>query len=229
MNLEKYKKFFLNGDWHTHSTFSDGENTPEEIVKTAISLKLGLIAITDHVNKKTNWLDDFKIEIDRLKNKYHDKIVILSGFEAKAINLQGDIDARLEFYEKVDIILGAIHRIPTKNGFIPQEEISSRKDEAFRNWRKTMISLINNPNADIIAHPTNLLLKHDIIIPTTTKKEIAELAKQKNKIFEINVKYQVPDKDFFDLLKENDVPLVIGTDAHNIEELKKYNRNKSCF
>jgi len=224
MILNKYKKYFLNGDWHTHSTFSDGKNTPEEMVKAAISMNLELIAITDHVNRKTDWLDEFSEEINRLKNKYKNQILILSGIEAKAIDLKGNIDARVEFFDKIDIALGAIHRIPTTEGFMPKEQISKRKDEALTHWNKTILTLLKNPNVDIIAHPTNLLSLCQITVPSTMKKEIAGLAKEKDKAFESNIKYQVPDKEFIELLKENNVSIVKGSDAHDIEELKKFQK-----
>lgn len=225
MILNKYKKYFLNGDWHTHSTFSDGKNTPEEMVKAAISINLELIAITDHVNRKTDWLDGFSEEINRLKNKYKNQILILSGIEAKAIDLKGNIDAQVEFFDKVDIVLGAIHRIPTTEDFMPKEQISKRKDEALTHWNQTILALLKNPNVDIIAHPTNLLSLYQITVPLTMKKEIIGLAKGKDKAFESNIKYQVPDKEFIELLKENNVSIVKGSDAHSIEELKKFQKN----
>ena len=35
-------------DLHTHSVFSDGTDTPEEIVKAAVSLGLSAVALCDH-------------------------------------------------------------------------------------------------------------------------------------------------------------------------------------
>jgi predicted DNA-binding protein YlxM (UPF0122 family) len=81
MKLEKYKSLFLTGDWHTHSKYSDGDNSPAEIIKTAINLDLKLIAITDHVNNKSNWLENFELEINNLKDKYRNKITVLSGMQ----------------------------------------------------------------------------------------------------------------------------------------------------
>jgi len=222
MKLEKYKKYFLNGDWHVHSTFSDGKNMPEEIVKTAIDSNLELIAITDHVNRQTNWLDKFVIEINRLKKKYENKIKILSGMEAKVIDLNGNIDARPAFFDKIDIILAAFHRIPTINGFLPKEQISERMNETLECWYKAMLAVLKNPNVDIIAHPTNLLCMYGIDIPFAMKKEIVKSASKNKKIFEINIKHKVPDEEFIKLLKKNNVLMVKGSDAHSIEELKKF-------
>ena len=221
MKLDEYKKYFLTGDWHTHSTFSDGRNLPEEIVETAINLGLQLIAITDHVNIETGWLDDFVLEISRLKRKYGNKIMILSGIETKIVDLNGSVDARPDFFDKVDIVLAAFHRVPTDNDFMHKEDISKRKGKALEYWHIAMLSVLKNPNVDIIAHPTNLLLIHGIAIPFAMKKEIAKAANKNGLIFEMNIKYKVPDEEFIRLLEENNVAMVRGSDAHNVEEMKE--------
>ena len=38
----------IKANFHTHSTFSDGANTPEEMVQTAISLGMTALGFSDH-------------------------------------------------------------------------------------------------------------------------------------------------------------------------------------
>ena len=57
-------------DMHVHSSFSDGKNTPEEIIKAAIQLKLSDVCIVDHVRQDSDWLDDFFKTMKSLKNLY---------------------------------------------------------------------------------------------------------------------------------------------------------------
>ncbi len=102
----------IRGDMHLHSSFSDGRNTPEEIVREAIRIGYREIAITDHVRRTTDWLDNFCEELSRLEQIYAARIKLYSGIEAKTINLKGDVDACPEFFKKVDLVLGAFHRIP---------------------------------------------------------------------------------------------------------------------
>lgn len=45
-SMEKEKLTFC--DLHTHSTFSDGTDTPAELIKKAEQAKLGAVALTDH-------------------------------------------------------------------------------------------------------------------------------------------------------------------------------------
>ena len=44
-------------DLHTHSIFSDGTSTPEELIDLAVDAGLGAIALTDH--NTIDGLEDF--------------------------------------------------------------------------------------------------------------------------------------------------------------------------
>ena len=96
-------------DLHVHSTFSDGENTPEEMVLSAISLGLDTIGFSDHSYMERNIgycmtdEDGYKAEISRLKEKYRAKINILCGIE------QDYFAARPA--EGYDYIIGSVHNI----------------------------------------------------------------------------------------------------------------------
>jgi HisJ family histidinol phosphate phosphatase len=209
---------------HLHSNFSDGENSIEEMTKTAIQLGLKQISFTDHVRRTTEWLDDFIKEIRRVKKKYP-QIKIYSGIEAKVIDLNGNIDAKKEFFEKVDLVLGAIHRIPKgKEEYLLAEEILADKKRALDLWFKSMMKLLENDNVDIITHPTSILKKYSIRVPKSLKEEIAKSAKKHKKTFEINRKHRVPDEDFIAILKNEKVSFVHGSDSHSTGELVTFSK-----
>lgn len=207
-------------DLHIHSNFSDGCNSPEEIVKRAIQLGYKEIAIVDHVRRSSNWVNKFVAEMGRLKQLYSGEIKLHSGIEAKVINLNGDVDARLEFFAKVDLVLGAFHRIP-KGGdeYLSNYEISSNMDKALSYWFTTKMKLLENPDVDIIAHSTAILKRNGIIIPTIMKQAIAQKAALFEKTFEVNSKYQLPDREFLHFLQINKVKLSFGSDSHSIDEI----------
>ena len=210
----------IEGDLHVHSTFSDGLSTPEEIVLRAILKGYKYIGVVDHVRRTTDWLDEFSTEMERLKQLYSDKIRLYSGIEAKIVNLNGDIDARPAFFSKVDLVLGAIHRIPKgQDEYFNSDEIASDNDNALEYWFKGMMKLIENPHVHIIAHPTAVLTRYNIPIPTEIKKVISKKAAVYNKILEVNLKYKVPDNEFIRLLQLNNVKLSIGSDSHSVEEM----------
>ena len=208
-------------DLHVHSTFSDGHNTPEEIIKHALLNNYEEIAVVDHVRRTTDWLDDFVREIDRLKCIYRNKLKIYSGIEAKVINLKGDIDARPEFFPKVDLVLGAFHRIPRgEEEYFSEEQMIRDKKGALEFWFKCFMKLLENHNVRIVAHPTAILKRHNITVPAEMKKFIARKAADCGMILEVNSKYQVPDAEFLNILQSHRVKLSFGSDSHSIEEMQ---------
>ena len=207
-------------DLHLHSTFSDGRNTPEEMVRHAILNNYVEIAIVDHVRRTTDWLDNFAIEMGRLKQYYRDQITLYSGIEAKVINLKGDVDARPDFFPKVDLVLGAFHRIPKGDEeYLSEAEINMDKDRALEFWFTGFMKLLENHDVGIIAHPTAILKRHNITVPADMKNLIARKAISYGKILEINSKYQVPDEEFLRILRQNNAKLSFGSDSHGIEEM----------
>lgn len=213
---------------HLHSNFSDGENSIEQMTQTAINLGLEKITFTDHVRKSTKWIDKYIKEIKNIQKKYP-KIKIYSGIEAKVIDLKGNIDAKNLFFKKIDLVLAAFHRIPKGNEtYLSSEDVLKNKQQALKLWYKAMMELLENKNVDIIAHPTSILKRYKIKLPSRMKEKIAKRTKKEKKIFEISGKHQVPNKKFIEILKKNKVKLMYGSDSHSIEELKKYtNGHKS--
>lgn len=62
---------------HTHSTFCDGKDTPEEMVQKAIELGFDTLGFSIH----SPGTEEYKKEINRLKPIYADRIRILCGLE----------------------------------------------------------------------------------------------------------------------------------------------------
>ena len=76
-------------DFHIHSTFSDGNNAPEEIIKNAINNGIKRIGISDHSYTpfdesyclKEKDVFRYISEIYGLKEKYSNDIEIYCGIE----------------------------------------------------------------------------------------------------------------------------------------------------
>jgi len=213
-------------DLHMHTVFSDGKNSVEEMIKKSIELGLKKIAITDHIWKSSEWFDDYYNEIIRLKKKYS-QIAILIGFEAKALSINGEIDANNEMCQKANIRLGAIHRIPKSNNlneYFKKEEIIDNKREAYSQWFKTTKNMIRNCNVDIIAHPCMVLDKYNISIDKNDIFELFLLAKEYNKKLEISSRYKKSNIYLLEILKNNPFfynCISYGSDAHNINDLQR--------
>lgn len=100
---------------HTHSTFCDGKNTPEEMVQFALEKGFDSIGFSGHsyMSFSEGWsmslsgTEDYKKHIKELKEKYKNQIEIFLGLEFEMyshIGLEGGMD--LTGY---DYIIGSSH------------------------------------------------------------------------------------------------------------------------
>lgn len=216
-------------DWHIHSCFSDGENTPEEIVEAAISDGYGTICITDHVRRDSEWLPEFHQEIERLKKSHGSSVQLYSAMETTALDFTGALDARDEFYSLVDFTYAAVHNIPDGTGFMSPEKISANPEEALENWRRTLLGVLDNPRVQVIVHPGHIFRKRGIFIPESIYRPLAEKAARNDVAFEVNTKYHVPDAACLAILRRAGTRTVRGSDAHSIAEMREYDGEREIY
>ena len=96
---------------HTHTLFSDGDFTAEQIIRTAEEHGLTHIAITDHYatskvhSLPPNGLEDYIASIEELKAQ-HPKIRVLSGVEIDTNPYRCDLDSLpIDLLNRLDIVL----------------------------------------------------------------------------------------------------------------------------
>ncbi|MDE6253959.1 MAG: histidinol-phosphatase HisJ family protein [Lachnospiraceae bacterium] len=112
-------------DFHLHSQFSgDSVANPEEIINNAISKGMKHICFTDHLDIDYPEDDcDFDLDTDSyysyilsLKNKYKDKIDIMTGMETGLQpHIASELDNRIKKHD-FDFIIGSSHIV---NGMDP--------------------------------------------------------------------------------------------------------------
>lgn len=200
----------IKGDIHTHTVFSDGLNTMEEMVEMAIERGYKYFGIADHApsiqsrgyGTVLKIVDDTRKKINEINKKYP-QIKVLYGYE---VNILADATLGLpdEILKSLDYVIAGIHTAFNQN-----------KDE----MTKRLLSAIENPYVNIIAHPSGRLLnERDPIDPDW--KKIFQAARDNNKILEINSqpdRLDLPD----DLIKEAiewGIKLIINTDAHALDQ-----------
>ncbi|MHC1721478.1 MAG: CpsB/CapC family capsule biosynthesis tyrosine phosphatase [Clostridiaceae bacterium] len=94
MNLDKLAIM----DVHNHTNWSDGINTPEQIIENAILNNVKVIGITDHYETQKcgsvsrDMLPKYIEMLDSLKEKYKSKIKVVSGIEICMNPLLTDLD-----------------------------------------------------------------------------------------------------------------------------------------
>ena len=210
-------------DLHNHSTFSDGVNTCEELTQQAISLGLQRIGLVEHVWRSSEWVPEFIAAAERLKEKYEGVIQIVTGLEAKALTCTGELDLNDKWRDKVDYILGAVHRIPSgSHQFYSTGDPALNKEKVYEDWVSTIEGMLKNELVDIVAHPAAELIHYKIPLQTQAIFELCDLGARFGKVFEINMKHKVPTGEFLTCLIEKNIPLSIGSDSHSTAEQRLY-------
>jgi len=200
----------IKGDMHLHTKWSDGRNSIEEMILAARAMGYEYIAITDHSRGLglTNGLSEDRLraqiaEIKRI-NREITGICILTGIE---VDIRADSTLSLpdDVLSELDIVIASIH---------------SGMDENENRITQRIITAINNPHVDIIAHPTCRLLGRREPVRVNMEK-VLHAARDSGVALEINAmpnRLDLSDDNVF-RAREMGVKLVIGTDAHDVEHL----------
>ena len=200
----------IKGDFHAHSTWSDGGSSIEEMVIKAREIGYEYIAITDHSQGlkiagglNTHELGFKKKEIEKVSGKYKD-IKVLFGTEVD-LDSDGNLDYPDALLKEMDIVIAAIHA-----GFKQSRAVLTKR----------ILKACQNKYVHIIAHPTGRLWgsrdAYDINF-----EEAFKAAKDTNTAFEINSFPQRLDLNDVNarMAKEAGVKIVINTDSHLAEQL----------
>ena len=229
---------------HTHSTFCDGKNTPEELVLEAINRGFSSIGFSEHSYMYfSNFLNQLTIEkmsaytkkINRLKEKYQDLLDIFCGLEYELFSevptdgfdyMIGSVHY-LKFGEE---ILGFDTDLERTLGYI-NDNFGGDGMEFSKKYFETVITLPEKHNFDIIGHfdlnTKNNELSH--FVDTSSKKylnsgfEAIHALKGKIPLFEVNTGaisrgYRTtpyPQPEFIKEFKECGFGAVITSDCHD--------------
>jgi DNA polymerase (family 10) len=200
----------IKGDCHCHTDWSDGSQTIEGMAKAAQKMGYQYLAITDHVGqlKIAGGLDEKRLlaqmkEIDKINKKFKN-FKILKGCEVN-IKKDGSLDIKDEVLAKLDVVVAAIH-----SSFKMDKEAMTQR----------LIRAMENPQVDIIAHPTGRVLFQREAYQFDFDK-VLQVAKRTKTALEINAYPDRLDLRDVDIRKaiEAGVKLVISTDAHNENQL----------
>ncbi|MDR0850663.1 MAG: PHP domain-containing protein [Christensenellaceae bacterium] len=223
------------GDYHTHTRHAKrwwfpvkhAKGTLEENVRAAAEQGLKEIGITDHgfnqglfgTRRKT--VKRLKEEAKELSKKYN--INILIGVEANLISLDGDIDVHPSDMEVLDFVICGFHRVARATGL----------KHTFRLFFKTLVFAIIGQAKRLIERNTQIYIdmlnknKIDVLVHPNTRPlpflvdivRVAEVAKQRGTLIEINCKSMFLTKPEVDKMVETGVKFVVDTDSHRPERI----------
>jgi len=200
----------IKGDLHMHTNWSDGHDSIEELAGAGLDMGYQYIAITEHsagrgiahgldVERMREQVAEIKALNPRLTG-----IRVLTGTEVD-IRADGSLDLPHEILVELDIVIAAVHSAMNQS----EEKMTGR-----------VIKAIENPDVDMIAHPTCRLIgeREPVAIDL---EAVFRASATHNKIVEINA---MPDRlDLRDThafrARELGVKLAIGTDAHSVTHL----------
>lgn len=200
----------IRGDVHTHSTYSDGKRSIEEMAEAFMALGYDYFAVTDHspAMAVTGGLTREKIkaqwkEIDELQKKLGGKFRILKGAEVDILR-DGELDFEDDILRELDVVVVSAH-------------LHNRLEEEEQTRR--LIKAIENPYSMILGHPTGRLVNKRAPMEFNMEK-IIEACVQNKVALEINsspMRLDLQDK-YVRIAKEKGAKFVINTDSHDSDQ-----------
>jgi DNA polymerase (family 10) len=203
----------LRGDLQMHTTWSDGEQSVEDMARAAKARGYEYILITDHSQSLgvTNGLTPERLkkqraEIDKVNAK-NLGIRVLHGSEVE-IKADGRLDYPDEVLASLDIVLASLH--------------TSLRQEHDRVTQRAL-SAIRNPHVDIFAHPTGRMLYASSSLEKgrdgadLDMDAVLRAAAETGTIVEINSSPERLDLNDIHARRANELGcrFAISTDAHN--------------
>ncbi len=198
----------IKGIIHSHSTWSDGIHTIEQMALAAKEQGLEYLVISDHSKSAfyANGLHEDRIraqhkEIDLL-NKKLAPFVIFKSIESDILN-DGSLDYPDEILALFDLVIASVH----SNLKMTEEKAMMR-----------LINAIENPYTSILGHATGRLLLSRKGYPIN-HEAIIEACAAHNVVIELNAHPRRLDMDwrYIHQAMEQDVLISINPDAHAIE------------
>jgi DNA polymerase (family 10) len=200
----------IQGIFHTHTTFSDGADSLDDMVAGARTLGYRYIGISDHSQSAfyANGLKEDRIReqhaaIEPLRTRFRD-ITILKGIEADIL-VDGALDYPDDVLARFDFVIASVH----SRFNLSEEEQTTR-----------VVRALANPYTTMLGHPTGRLLLSREGYRVDVKRMIGA-AREHGKTIEINASPHRLDLDWRHCRfgRSQGVRFSINPDAHSVEEL----------
>lgn len=214
----------MKGDLHSHSSWTDGIHSIEEMATVAIEHNYEYLAITDHSfsMRIAHGLSESQalsqIQEIRKFNESH-KLKLLAGIEVDIL-ANGDLDYCDEVLSQFDFVIAAIHSHLNQDSMT----LYNRLERALSN---SYVNILAHPTGRLLGRPGVLFCKrnpYDIEI-----QSIINLCKKNHVVLELNCFPERLDlnKKSIEMAVEQGVKISLGTDSHSAAHLcnLKYGAN----
>jgi DNA polymerase (family 10) len=208
-NFEVVQTSDIKGLIHSHSNWSDGAHTIEEMAKELITLGFEYLVISDH-SKAAFYANGLSEERIREQHRYIDDLnrqlapfKIFRSIECDILN-DGALDYENKILSTFDLVITSVH---------------SNLDMDEEKAMKRLIGAITNPYTTILGHMTGRLLLRRKGYPVDHKL-IIDACAENHVVIEINASPSRLDIDWrwIDYAMEKGILLSINPDAHTTDE-----------
>ncbi len=228
-------------DFHCHTTFVDGAHSPEEVVLSAIEKGMKTLGISEHAHVpfdpdcslSLEQTASYRAEIQRLKEKYQDKIQLLRGIEMDYYS-EDDVSA-------YDYVIGSVHYLkvngevysvdlsPDETNRCIQQAFGGDKYQYARCYFQHLAGLKEKWTPNIIGH-FDLLTKFqergiafDEMHPVYESAACKAIRELKDCFFEVNTgamsrgyrKEPYPAEKWLQEMKKQGGKVVLSSDSHH--------------
>jgi DNA polymerase (family 10) len=201
----------IKGIIHSHSNWSDGSNTIEEMALACIEMGMEYLVISDH-SKSAFYAQGLSVEkiyaqhqyINELNKKLH-PFKIFKSIESDILN-DGNLDYDDHTLQQFDLIIASVH-----------SNLKMNEEKAMMRLMKA----IENPHTRILGHMTGRLLLSRPGYPVN-HQTIIDACAANNVVIELNAHPSRLDIDWrqIEYARKKNVLISINPDAHTLEGLK---------
>jgi histidinol-phosphatase (PHP family) len=226
-------------DLHNHTILCNHANDSiDEYIKKAIYKGIKVYGFSDHApmdfdeKYRMNFdeMDIYEKWLDKVKEKYKNKIKILKGYE---VDFTPEVDKRV-LERNVDYFIGSVHFLNNWGFDNPEflSEWSERNvDDVYKEYFNLIEKMAESKMFDIVGHLDLIKVfghrpKNDMKI--IAKKAIEAIADNKMAV-EINtagirkkVNEVYPSVELLEMIKKSNIDITFGSDAHSKSQVGFY-------
>lgn len=191
-------------DTHTH-TIASGHayNTILEMAKSASEKGIKILGITDHSKAMPDASGDFYFMNLKVMDREAYGVELLLGVELNIIDFNGKVDLPSRYIKEMDIVIASLHTPCIQPGTMEENT-------------NALIKCCENPLIHIIGHPDDGSYELDMKRVVKAAKETGTILELNNNSIVFRKNARENDKKMLELCKEENVPIVIGSDAHAV-------------
>jgi len=209
-------------DFHMHTTWTDGTASTADMYAQAVAEGMEAVMFSEHSRKTSgDWFGDFAAEVRGVNSP---ECRALVGTEVKVDDHDGSLDLAPDVHNEVDLVIVSVHRFPDGQGGLREfRDVSA--DDAEDTEFSLSLAALDNPDTDILGHPFGMTLRRYRRQPPEDRwRALIEKCAGTNIAFDISGRYHPDPWQLLEWCREENAPVVLGSDAHAVDEVGRIQR-----